>query len=119
MPVPEPPPVTATTTFGLTLVYSSERSCIRFTIVSEPLAWMTTVGSPDGVPQARSPPMTSRGTIRWRRMESSSAVPAFDVATRSLVARGGEQDVGGRGLDELAHQHEGAAVGHTPGLLHV
>jgi hypothetical protein len=39
MPVPEPPPLTATATSGRTLRYSSAHACARLTSVSEPLFW--------------------------------------------------------------------------------
>ena len=41
MPTPEPPPETSTSTSGATLRYSSAHTWATFTIVSEPLFWIT------------------------------------------------------------------------------
>ena len=41
IPVPEPPPETATATLGFSLPYCSARDCAALTRVSEPLFWIS------------------------------------------------------------------------------
>jgi len=61
MPVPEPPPDTATATLGLTLPYCSASDWAALTRVSEPLFWISVLAD---APAAASAPTMSTASLR-------------------------------------------------------
>ncbi|KFB70945.1 MAG: hypothetical protein AW09_003933 [Candidatus Accumulibacter phosphatis] len=61
MPVPEPPPETATATFGLTLPYCSASDWAALTRVSEPLFWISVLAD---APAAAIAPRVRTASLR-------------------------------------------------------
>ena len=65
IPVPDPPPVIATATSGLTALYASAHAWATFSSVSEPLFWMTARWTRSEPPPQAAIAKATNGTNRF------------------------------------------------------
>ena len=102
IPVPEPPPLTATAQSGWIFLYSSAQVCATLTRVSEPLFWMTV-----RLPPLTEPPQEVSVAANKRVKSVLSFIADSSVGTEFFGAR---REPSPEGVERPMPEHEGSPL---------